>query len=159
MSIQERVGDLFDARGFGALAHGCNCAGAMGAGIAVEFRRRWPQMYEEYKHRCNAGSFSPGDVFIWPVAGLVIYNFGTQRTWRTKATIEAIGTAAQLMVRDARSRGIQAIGLPRIGAGLGGLEWPRVRALLGEVATDGGVRLIVHVLGEKGTAHGREYRP
>jgi hypothetical protein len=38
-------GDLFGASGLGALAQGCNCAGAMGKGIAVEFRKRFPEMH------------------------------------------------------------------------------------------------------------------
>ena len=42
-------GDLFRQEGLRALAHGCNCAGAMGKGIAVEFRERFPKMYAEYK--------------------------------------------------------------------------------------------------------------
>lgn len=60
MGIEERVGDLFDAVDVDALAHGCNCAGAMGAGIVVEFRRRWPAMFEESRRRCAAG-----DVWSW----------------------------------------------------------------------------------------------
>jgi O-acetyl-ADP-ribose deacetylase (regulator of RNase III) len=49
MTIKYVTGDLFVNRHQAeALAHGCNCQGAMGAGIAVGFRERYPRMYEEY---------------------------------------------------------------------------------------------------------------
>jgi len=55
MSIAFVSGDLFaNASSVQAFAHGCNCAGAMGAGIAVGFRTRYPAMYEEYRRRCIA---------------------------------------------------------------------------------------------------------
>ena len=48
-------GDLFDnAHGVRAFAHGCNCQGSMGAGVAKTFRARYPEMYEEYRRRCKA---------------------------------------------------------------------------------------------------------
>lgn len=146
MSLEERVGDLFAAVDVDAIAHGCNCAGAMGAGIAVEFKRRWPAMFEEYRRRCADGTFGLGDVFAWPGDGLVVYNLGTQRTWRTKATVDAIATAVGGMLRDAEDRGVAAIGLPRIGAGLGGLQWPVVRERLAEVSSESAVRLSVYAL-------------
>ena len=146
MSVEERVGDLFAAADVDAIGHGCNCAGVMGAGIAVEFKRRWPAMFEEYRRRCLDGRFGLGDVFAWPGDGLVVYNLGTQRTKGTKATLDAVATATERMLRDAAERGVTVIGLPRIGAGLGGLPWPAVRGRLVEVASDGAVRLIVHTL-------------
>lgn len=54
MSIEEGTGDLFAQPDLRALAHGCNCAGAMGKGIAVPFKQRWPRMYEEYRARWRA---------------------------------------------------------------------------------------------------------
>jgi O-acetyl-ADP-ribose deacetylase (regulator of RNase III) len=136
-------GDLFAHTGLDALAHGCNCAGAMGKGIAVRFRERFPKMYEAYKERCADGRFALGDVFAWPEDGLTIFNLGTQKTWRTKADLSAIETAVRSMVRLAEQSRIARVGLPRIGAGLGGLAWPAVRALLAEIGNDTHVELVV----------------
>ncbi|MFL5340174.1 MAG: macro domain-containing protein [Gemmataceae bacterium] len=72
MPLQFVAGDLsknrFKAQ---ALAHGCNCAGSMGAGIAVGFRERYPAMFEEYCRLCKAAprQFNPGDVFYGSVTG------------------------------------------------------------------------------------------
>ncbi len=135
-------GDLFHW-GLRALAHGCNCAGAMGRGIAVEFRSRFPDMYAEYKERCSDGRFGLGDVFAWTEDGTTIFNLGTQRTWRTKADLSAIEKSVTAMVRLAEQAEITAIGLPRIGAGLGGLPWAEVRGLLSKIGEKTNVELVV----------------
>ncbi|MEP7218688.1 MAG: hypothetical protein ABI876_07205 [Bacteroidota bacterium] len=56
MAIECTTGDLFAMPELTAMAHGCTCAAAIGKGIAVEFKRRWPTMYSEYRHRCHSGT-------------------------------------------------------------------------------------------------------
>lgn len=135
MPVTERHGDLFDASE-PAFAQGCNCAGAMGKGIAVEFRRRWPEMYEEYRLRCERGEFVPGGLFTWVADDRIIMNLGTQRTWRTNATVQAVSSSVGAMVGYARANGITAVAMPRIAAGLGGLDWRTVRTILDETVPD-----------------------
>ncbi len=135
MAVIERRGDLFKAP-VPALAHGCNCAGAMGRGVALEFRKRWPDMFERYRELCRRGEFQPGDLFVWTTESRVIFNLGTQRSWRTKATPEAITRAVEQMVDYARRHDVREIAMPRIGAGLGGMRWHDVRGILEEVIPD-----------------------
>lgn len=135
MPVLEKHGDLFDADE-PAFAHGCNCAGAMGKGIAVEFRRRWPAMFNEYRQRCQRGEFTPGDLFAWVADDRTILNLGTQRHWRTKATPDAVHASLIAMVDYARQNHISAIAMPRIAAGLGGLDWPDVRTILDQTVPD-----------------------
>jgi O-acetyl-ADP-ribose deacetylase (regulator of RNase III) len=143
MPITFVKGDLFEGGDLDALAHGCNCAGAMGKGIAVEFRKRFPRMYAEYKERCARGSFKLGDVFVWTADRVIVFNLGTQRTWRTKAELAAVESALWEMVRLAEEGGIRRIGMPRIGAGLGGLEWKHVRNVLEPVGEATSIELVV----------------
>lgn len=143
MPVHYVEGDLFRSPGLGALAHGCNCAGAMGRGIAVDFQARFPAMYAEYARRCADGTFGLGDVFEWSEQGVTVFNLGTQRTWRTKAELGAIETSLREMVRRAGASGIGRIGMPRIGAGLGGLRWEDVRAVIETVAAGTTVELVV----------------
>lgn len=50
-------GDIFSISGISCYAHGCNCAGAMGKGIALQFKKRFPQMYLQYrKNVCKINS-------------------------------------------------------------------------------------------------------
>jgi O-acetyl-ADP-ribose deacetylase (regulator of RNase III) len=135
------TGDLFDL-GLPAIGHGCNCAGAMGAGIAVEFKRRFPAMYQEYRRRCRQGSFRLGDIFVWDrEPDLVVYNLATQSVPRPSATLEAIDTSIRAALTDAARRGLPRLAVPRIGAGLGGLAWPDVAAVLRQAGDHSTVEL------------------
>lgn len=117
-------GDIF-ATEVDAYAHGCNCVGKMGAGIAVEFRKRWPDMYQDYARLCDEGHLSPGDVFGWLNTRPRVFNLMTQPGVRygQGATVEAIETSMKEMFWLARAEGIKSIAMPIIGCGLGGLDW------------------------------------
>ena len=134
MSIEVRQGDLF-ASGASGLAHGCNCRGVMGAGIAKSFRDRWPEMYAEYRERCQTGRFILGEVFAyetgnWPTNGIVIFNLATQLDPGPHANLYAIEQSVTTMLALARERVVEEVALPRIGAGIGGLDWAEVQRTL-----------------------------
>lgn len=127
-------GDIFKLNEVYNYAHGCNCAGAMGKGIALQFKKKFPKMFLEYKTLCKQGDFDLGDVFKYSYSQGVVYNLGTQKTWRTKATLEAVEESLTKMLKLAREEDIKKIALPRIGAGLGGLNWVDVKGVIIKVA-------------------------
>jgi O-acetyl-ADP-ribose deacetylase (regulator of RNase III) len=138
MPIQWVAGDLFaNAYKVQALAHGCNCQGSMGAGIAKGFRDRYPKMYEEYRARCKAKPrrFNLGDTWLWKDKRRPwVFNLGTQEGyWRDRASYEAIEQSLQRMRGLADAEGVQSIALPRIGVGYGGLSWKKVRPIIERV--------------------------
>ena len=132
--ITYRDGDLF-ASGLPALAHGVNCEGVMGAGIAMQFRHRWPAMYEAYRQRCIIGEIAPGDVMPYQVNHrLMVFNLATQQEpgacaqpWMIAAAVGRMIWAAAYYYRVHR---ITEIGLPMIGCGIGGLAEDDLRAAL-----------------------------
>lgn len=132
MPVQLVKGDLFAAKDLPALGHGCNCAGAMGKGIALEFKKRYPDMYKAYRELCLAGEFNLGDVFVWE-AEQIIFNLATQKRPGSQADIQAIETALQKMVTICDEKGIEKVGLPKMGAGLGQLEWETVEKVIKSV--------------------------
>jgi O-acetyl-ADP-ribose deacetylase (regulator of RNase III) len=136
-------GDLFQTEGLRAYGHGCNCAGAMDAGVAVAFKRRWPRMFEEYEQRCKDGRFHLGDVFVWSEGDEVVYNLGIQQHWKAKSKLAALARALRKMAKLAEQAGITRVGLPRLGTGLGGLDWQRVKSVLEEVGAETPVELVV----------------
>lgn len=129
-------GNIFKLEGVKNYAHGCNCAGAMGKGIALQFKKMYPQMYNQYKLLCKNGEFNLGDVFEYNHGTGYVFNLGTQKTWRTKAQIDAVELSLKNMVNIAESLKITNIALPRIASGLGGLEWKTVKQTLNSVAKD-----------------------
>ena len=136
-------GDIFETEGLRAYAHGCNCAGTMDAGIAVAFKKRWPRMFEEYQARCKDGRFSLGDVFVWTEGDETVYCLAIQDHWKAKAKIPALTKSLAKVVELALAAGIDRVGLPRIGGGLGGLDWTRVKKILAEVGAETTLNLLV----------------
>ncbi len=138
MPIQYVSGDLFaNQHQAQALAHGCNCKGSMGAGIAVGFRERYPAMYEEYRRRCKAEprQLNPGDVFLWKADDQPwVFNLATQEDyWRSRATYAAVEQVLARTRELADAEGVCSIAIPRIGTGYGGLSWKKVRSIVERV--------------------------
>lgn len=123
-------GNIFSIPGVNNYAHGCNCAGAMGKGIALQFKERFPEMYLQYKKLCKSGSFALGEVFMYNHGKGFVFNLGTQKSWTTKAEISAVDAAIGKMLQLARENEVKQIALPKIGAGLGGLDWESVKRII-----------------------------
>ena len=149
MPIEFVAGDLFaNIHAAQAFAHGCNCQGTMGAGIAVGFRDRYPAMYEQYRTKCKAKprQFDLGDVWLWKADGQPwVFNLGTQeKVWHARATYEAIEQSLNKMRELADVEGVSSIAIPRIGVGYGGLSWKKVRVIVERVFSHWPGRLIVY---------------
>lgn len=151
MSFEIIQGDLFvNDFNFDALAQGVNCQGLMGAGIAVEFKRRWPAMYEDYQRRCKTyGNALAGLTHIWRPyftaqevqvgedeyesfydAGPDIYNLFSQVMPGRNGDYRLLQSAAIAMVLDAEESEHLNVGLPWIGCGIAGLERHNVEHIL-----------------------------
>jgi len=154
MPIELTKGDLFATPGLGALISGVDGGGEMAGGVAGQFKKRWPAMYDEYAALCAGGRLALGDVFPWVGSDVTIYNLVIQRNWRDKAKHPALATALDKALALASKAGIQRIGLPRIGTGLGGLDWVRVQRTLEEAAAKTDITLVVFTqfVRDKGTA-------
>lgn len=137
--LTEKTGSIFETYAQ-AIGHGVNTHGVMGSGIAVQFKQRFPQMYEEYRRRCFAGELQAGGVYPYdagPGQGgkhLFVYNIASQAAPGANATYQWLLMGVAAALRDADEKGIKTLALPRIGAGVGGLEWSRVRRVLEALA-------------------------
>lgn len=120
--ITYRQGDLFTC-GLPAIAHGVNCRGVMGAGIARQFRSRYPKMFQSYRRRCLRGELLPGEIVPWKHHdGTVIYNLATQQEPGADAQPWMITAAVGQMITEAyHDFRITRIAMPLIGCGIGGL--------------------------------------
>jgi O-acetyl-ADP-ribose deacetylase (regulator of RNase III) len=134
MPVQYVEGDLFVNRyGAAAFAHGCNCKGVMGSGIAVQVKKRYPALFEEYRALCLATprAFNPGDAWLWLADDAPdVFNLATQDGYVgfRPAKLEYVRAALVNMRERAGEAEITSIAMPAIGAGLGGLRWRDVRS-------------------------------
>ena len=128
--IKYKTGDIL-AEDAEALVNTVNCVGVMGRGIALQFKRAFPENFKAYAARCKRGEMQPGQVFVFGTGQLTnphyIINFPTKRHWRGKSRLEDIEAGLVSLATEIRTRGIRSIAIPPLGSGLGGLEWPEVR--------------------------------
>lgn len=132
--ISEVQSDLFELR-VDALAHGCNTQGVMNAGIALEFKQRYPQMYQEYIRYCKTGLFNPGDIHFYRSEDSKphVINIATQLDRRTPAQLSYIERGFNNIESNYKAWGISSLGMPHIGCGLGGLDWQDVSKVVKKV--------------------------
>lgn len=114
-----------------AIVNTVNCVGVMGRGIALQFKKAWPENFKAYANACDNKQVQPGRMFIFETGQLAnpryIINFPTKRHWRGASRIEDIESGLAAMVATIREKGIQSIAIPPLGSGLGGLDWQQVK--------------------------------
>lgn len=142
MPVEYREGDLFDQPDVTAIGHGVNTVGVMGAGIAVLFRRKYPEMYRQYVLWCDTGALQPGGCMPWEADGRFIFNIASQKEPGSNATVQWLASGLTTAIAQARTIGLSKLAIPRIGAGIGGLTWDQVKQVC-ETLTPEGFTLVV----------------
>lgn len=135
----------------GIVAHGCNCKGVMGAGVAKAIRTKWPLAYQEYRDLCTRAfpdSLLATCQLVEINSHLLIANLFTQISYgripgHQYATMGAIGGSVLELVERVDGLNLP-IYMPRIGAGLGGLNWDRqVEPIVSVIAQEYGITINV----------------
>jgi O-acetyl-ADP-ribose deacetylase (regulator of RNase III) len=121
--IKAVVGDMFKSKAQ-TLVNTVNCVGIMGKGIALEFKNRFPDMYEDYKKRCDAGEVRLGQPYVYRrLTPPWILNFPTKDHWRSVSRIEDIIRGLDYLYQHYQEWGITSLAVPPLGCGQGQLEW------------------------------------
>ena len=117
-----------------ALVNTVNCVGFMGKGIALQFKKAFPENFNAYHRACNAKKVIPGRMFVFETGTWTnpkyIINFPTKRHWRGKSKLQDIETGLGSLIEEVCNSGIASIAIPPLGCGLGGLRWNTVRLLI-----------------------------
>lgn len=131
MSINVLIGNLFESKAK-TLVNTVNCVGIMGKGIAQEFKKRYPEMFEDYSDRCTRGEVQLGKPYIFKSLydDKAIINFPTKKHWRSVSRIEDIYNGLEYLATKYKDWRVTSIALPPLGCGNGGLEWDIVGPLM-----------------------------
>lgn len=130
--------DIFDSEA-DAFVNPVNSKGTMGKGIALEFKKRFPEYFPPYKHACDVGKLRPGNLLFVQITVLPEYfgckkpaviMFPTKNHWRGKSRIEWIEKGLDFLRKHYREWRLNSIAMPQLGCGLGGLEWDQVEPLI-----------------------------
>lgn len=126
-----------------ALVNTVNTKGVMGKGIALQFKRAFPENYKAYRAACAAGRVRLGQMFVFDSGRMerprYIINFPTKDHWRSRSRLADIDVGLEDLRRVLVELGIESVALPPLGCGLGGLRWadvrPRIEASLAGLST------------------------
>lgn len=146
--VKYAKGDVFKS-GAGIIAHGCNCIGGFGSGVAGHIRTLYPHVAAAYTHKHENGGWKLGDVqFVnlydhrsnssHPITYWIV-NCATQQEYyprnKVHADYDAIRTCMEKVKEFAEFQG-RTIAIPKIGAGLAGGDWNIIEGILKEVFHD-----------------------
>ncbi len=131
--IKETSGNLLRADA-DALVNTVNTEGVMGKGIALQFKKAYPAMFDAYRLAAKAGQIRLGHIQVWPTNHLTgpkyVINFPTKGHWKSRSKLKDIEEGLADLVRQVRELEIRSIALPPLGCGNGGLEWRDVKPVI-----------------------------
>lgn len=110
-----------------AIVNTVNCTGVMGAGLALEFMLRYPEMYNQYKIDCEKKKYQPGSVEYYKDSKITIINFATKWHFKYPSNINWIETGLKNFVNTYKSYNLKSVAFPKLGTLNGGLNWEEVK--------------------------------
>lgn len=129
--IEFVTGDFFDYKA-DIRINTVNCVGVMGAGVALEFKNKYPEMFRAYVDVCKRKEIAPGKPFLWEEYDLfsrcIIINLPTKLHWRNPSEYDYIERDLiwlRNFLRDKNEKTV--VTLPALGCGHGGLNWGIVK--------------------------------
>lgn len=125
-------GDIFKSQ-CEALINPVNTRGVMGKGLALAFKNKYPAHFENYKRACQNGETTTDKVLAYQeINGPMIICLATKADWRDSSKIEYVSAGLDDLAKQIKALGIRSIAIPKLGCGLGGLDWNKVRPLIVE---------------------------
>lgn len=143
MSVIYKTGDIFSTD-LTAIGHGVNVYGLMGAGIAKIVADRYPNVLLPYQQACKDKSLVPGGAqFVEVEDGFFILNLASQDKPGPYARLEWLESSLSSAVSFCEQEGLAGFAIPRIGAGIGGLDWDAVQEVINALGKDSNVLIEV----------------
>ncbi len=101
--IEFATGDLLKADAE-CLVNTVNCAGIMGRGIALQFKKFFPENFKTYADACKRQEVRPGRMFVFENNQITnpryIINFPTKRHWRDGSRMEDIESGLRVLAEE-----------------------------------------------------------
>jgi len=128
-SVRILEGDLLKSS-VHALVNTVNTVGIMGKGVALAFKKRYPDMYRDYVERCDRGEVRLGEPYVYQASDHVIVNFPTKQHWRSVSRLSDIEAGLDYLEGHYKEWRIKSLAVPPLGCGNGQLEWRVVGPIL-----------------------------
>ncbi len=145
--IEFVTGDLLASKAE-ALVNTVNTVGIMGKGIALQFKKMFPDNSKAYNKAYKEGELAIGKLLVTEeettyTGKKIIINFPTKTDWRRPSEYSYVESGLKRLVQIIKEKKIKSIAIPPLGAGNGGLDWNRVKNLVEEYLS--GVDCMVYI--------------
>ena len=137
-------GDLFTSKAQ-VIVNTVNCVGAMGAGIALGFKNRYPKMFEQYREECKKGLYKTGNLYTYQENGSTILNFPTKDHWKDPSEYAYLESGLASLRKYLVDNKIKSIAIPALGSTNGGLDWVKVQKMIFDALKDLPVAIEVYL--------------
>ncbi|XP_026848210.1 O-acetyl-ADP-ribose deacetylase 1 [Drosophila persimilis] len=138
-TYKEVNGDLFSVKADYSM---CHCVAAdlrMGKGIAIKFRTKFGQLLTLQRQNVQ-----PGGVAILKDKERFVYNLVTKQTSWGKPTYQLLHSSLTAMRQHMIAHNVHKLAMPRIGCGLDGLSWNKVKEMVCEIFQSDAIELVVY---------------
>lgn len=100
-------------------------SGPHGCRVAKIVRNRYPTVYDKYRDHCVNRNLFGGDSYLVEdeITGRRVFNLASQVQPGPNAYIDYLVDSILRMDSQAKHFGIKTVHMPRIGCGIGGLNW------------------------------------
>lgn len=147
--IKYLTGNIFDSEAE-ALVNTVNTVGVMGKGIALQFKKAFPNNFKAYYEACKAGQVEIGKLFVFRDGNLtngekLIINFPTKKHWRKPSEYSFIESGLDDLIKVIENYSLKSIAIPPLGSGNGGLEWEKVKRIIDLKLSNLDVEIFVYV--------------
>ena len=109
--------------GCDGLVNTVNCVGVMGAGLALEFGLRYPEMEKEYRKDCMMKKVKIGEIITYLTSDVLIISFTTKFHWKYPSKLIWISKGLDFLKEHYKEWNIKSIAIPPLGCSNGGLKF------------------------------------
>lgn len=146
--IKFLTGNILDSKAE-ALINTVNTVGIMGKGIALQFKKAYPNNFKAYHQACKNEQVKIGKLFVTKDDNLtsgekIIINFPTKKDWRKPSEYEYIEKGLKDLLNIIDIYNIKSIAIPPLGAGNGGLEWEKVKNIIFQYLNHLDIEILVY---------------
>jgi O-acetyl-ADP-ribose deacetylase (regulator of RNase III) len=119
--IRNQRGNILSSQAH-AIVIPVNCVGVMGAGLARQFKEKYPELFVRYYNECMQGKLKEGECT----------SIATYIKWKNDSTVEGVRNCIENILKEVEKHQVSSVAIPAIGCGLGGLDWKDVEPMITE---------------------------
>ena len=143
--INGNIIELFKEGQFDVIAHGCNAFCTMGAGLALQIKREFPEAHDVDCQTYSGDETKMGTFSEVDIDGLgKILNLYTQYHWKGKGSKIDYGAVRCCMKLIKEKYSGLKIALPQIGAGLAGGDWDSIMEIIEDELRDEDITIVIY---------------